>query len=67
MIARPALYIGSNHVFHERTEHTEIDCHVVRDKVLDKVVRLFHVKTQSQLVDLVTNALSSSQFSLLLS
>ena len=54
-------------MFHERIKHIENDCHVVRNKVFAKIIRLIHVKTQCQVADHLTKALSLNQFSSLLS
>ena len=39
--------------------YIEVDCHLVRDKVQDKVIKLFYTPTHTHLADLLTKALSA--------
>ncbi|KAJ9672834.1 hypothetical protein PVL29_026181 [Vitis rotundifolia] len=57
-----ATYLYSNPVFHSRMKHVAIDYHFIRDQVQSSALRVTHVSSADQLVDVLTKPLPRSCF-----
>ena len=60
-----ALTLAANPVFHSRSKHTDVDCHLVREKVAAHQLVLRYIPTLDQLADVFTKPLSTSRFQFL--
>ncbi|GJX01632.1 ribonuclease H-like domain-containing protein [Tanacetum coccineum] len=57
-----AVYMSANLVQHQRTKHIEIDIHFVRDMVTTGQVRVLHVPSPFQYVEIFIKGLPSALF-----
>jgi hypothetical protein len=57
-----AVYLSTNPIQHQLTRHVEIDLHFVRERVAICDVRVLHVPTTSQFMDIFTKGLPTSVF-----
>lgn len=57
-----AIHIATNPVFHERTKHIEVDCHFVREKILNKVIVTAYIRSSDQIADIFTKPLAKGIF-----
>ncbi|GJZ83367.1 hypothetical protein Tco_0648540 [Tanacetum coccineum] len=60
--SKAAIAISCNPVQHSRTKHIDVRYHFIKEQVEKGIVELFFVRTEYQLADLFTKALSKDRF-----
>lgn len=64
---KSAIALCCNNVKHSRSKHIDIRHHFIREQVEKGVVELYFVRTEFQLADIFTKALSRERFQFILS
>lgn len=56
-----AIKIATNPVQHENTKHIDVDCHYIRELIVDRLITLRHISSHDQLADLFTKAMTRAR------
>ena len=59
---KAACDIAHNPVQHDRTKHVEVDRHFIKEKLEAKIIEIPHVRSEDQLADVLTKAVSIQAF-----
>lgn len=64
--SKVTIKIAANPFFYERIKHIDIDCHFMKERILQGEMRTEHVSSKEQLADLLTKSLGKVQHDYLL-
>ena len=59
---KAAIDIAHNPVQHDRTKHVEVDRHFIKEKIEARLIEVPFVKSEDQLADMLTKAVTSTVF-----
>jgi hypothetical protein len=59
---KAAIAIANNLVQHDQTKHVEVDRHFIKQKLDEKIVIFSFIRSEDQLADILTKAVSSKVF-----
>ena len=57
------MWFTHNSVQHDRTKHVEVDKFFIKEKLDDKIMKLLKIRSEDQLANILTKAVSNQVFS----